>query len=87
MGRPEVEQFLTHLAVEEHVSASTQNQALNALLFLYFQLLDIDVGRFDAVRVRRGKRLPLVLPAEEVMHVLQHVEGADGVFRTRARLL
>ena len=63
MGAAEVEQFLTHLAVEERVSASTQNQALNALVFFYRQVLDMELGRFDAVRARRGKRLPVVMAA------------------------
>jgi integron integrase len=87
LGAAEVEQFLTHLAVDGHVSASTQNQALHALLFLYQQVLEIDLGRLDAVRARRGKRLPVVLAAAEVAAVLGHVEGADGVFRLMARLL
>ena len=78
MGAAEVEQFLTHLAVNGHVSASTQNQALNALLFLYQQVLEIDLGRLDAVRARRGKRLPVVLAAADVAAVLAQVEGADG---------
>ena len=52
MGAAEVEQFLTHLAVAGHVSLSTQNQALNALVFLYKQVLEIDLGRLDAVRSR-----------------------------------
>ena len=50
MGAAEVEQFLTHLAVEGHVSVSTQSQGLNALVFLYKQVLQIDLGRLDAVR-------------------------------------
>ena len=54
LGAAEIEQFLTHLAVPGHVSASTQNQALSALLFLYCQVLEIEVGRLDAVRARRG---------------------------------
>ena len=87
MGAVEVEQFLTNLAVEGHVSASTQNQALNALLFLYAQVLEIDLGRLDAVRARRGQRLPVVLAPEEVRLVLDRVEGADGLFRLMARLL
>ncbi len=66
MRAPEVEQFLTHLAVDGHVSASTQNQALNALVFLYGRVLDIDLGRIDALRARRGKRLPVVLAPEKV---------------------
>jgi integron integrase len=87
MGTAEVEQFLPHLAVAGRVSASTQNQALNALLFLYQQVLDIDLGRLDAVRARRGKRLPVVLSPEEVAAVLARVEGADGAFHLMARLL
>jgi integron integrase len=87
MGAAEVEQFLTHLAVDGHVAASTQNQALNALVFLYQQVLEIDLGRFDAVRARRPKRLPVVLAAEEVAAVLPHVQGGDGVFQLMARLL
>jgi integrase len=82
-----VGQFLTHLAVDGHVSASTQNQALNALLFLYKQVLEIDLGRLDAVRAQRGKRLPVVLAPEEVAAVLEQLKGAGGVFRLMARLL
>ena len=87
MGASEIEQFLTHLAVKGPVSASTQNQALNASLFLYAQVLELDVGKLDAVRRGGEKRLPVALSAEEVQRVLQHVEGADGVFRMIARLL
>jgi integron integrase len=87
MGAAEVEAFLTELAVTGHVSASTQNQALNALVFLDQQVLEIDLGRFDAVRARRPKRLPVVLVAEEVAAVLQRVEGGGGIFRLMARLL
>jgi integron integrase len=87
LGAAEVEQFLTHLAVDGHVSASTQNQALNALVFLYQHVLEIDLGRFDAVRARRPKRLPVVLAPEEVAAVLPLVHGGDGVFHLMARLL
>lgn len=87
MGAVEIEQFLTHLAVDGRVSASTQNQALNALVFLYVQVLEMDLGRFEAVRARRPKRLPVVLAPEEVARVLQRVEGAVGLFRLMARLL
>ena len=62
MGSVEVSQFLTHLAVEKKVSASTQNQAFNALLFVYKQVLGMDFGFLDGVvRARRPKRLPVVL--------------------------
>jgi integron integrase len=87
LGAAEVEQFLTDLAVNGRVSASTQNQAFHALLFLYKQVLEIDLGRLDAVRARRPKRLPVVLAPEEVAAVLEHVAGGDGVFRLLARLL
>jgi integron integrase len=87
MGAAEIEQFLTHLAVHGRVSASTQNQALNALVFLYKQVLEMDLGRFDAVRARRPKRLPVVLAPPEVAAVLMHMQGAEGMFRLMARML
>lgn len=87
LGAAEVEQFLTHLAVHGRVSASTQNQALNGLVFLYKHVLEVDLGRFEAVRARRPKRLPVVLAPEEVASVLQQAQGAQGVFRLMARLL
>lgn len=87
MAAAEVEQFLTHLAVHGRVSASTQNQALNALVFLYQQVLEIDLGRFETVRARWPKRMPVVLAPDEVAAVLAHVEGGGGVFRLMARLL
>jgi integrase len=70
MGVLEVEAFLTHLAVEGNVAASTQNQALAALLFLYQEVLKIDIGRLDAVRARRPVRVPLVLSQPEVGQLL-----------------
>jgi site-specific recombinase XerD len=87
MAAAEVEQFLTHLAVEGRVSASTQSQALNALVFLYKQVLEIDLGHLNAVRARRPKRLPVVLAPEEVAAVLERVEGANGAFQVMAQLL
>jgi site-specific recombinase XerD len=71
MGAAQVEAFLTHLAVEGNVAASTQNQALAALLFLYQQVLQIDIGRLEAVRARRPTRLPLVLSRSEVDALLK----------------
>lgn len=77
MGSPEINAFLTHLAAEEQVSASTQNQALAALLFLYRRVLEIDPGDLgDVVRARRPKRLPVVLSVVEVRAVLQQLEGS-----------
>jgi integron integrase len=87
MGTTHVGTFLTHLAAEGHVAASTQNQALNALVFLYRQVLEIDLGRIDALRAPRRRRLPLVLSPEEVQRVLERIHGANGVFQLMARLL
>jgi integron integrase len=87
MGAPEIELFLTDLAVNGHVAASTQNQALNALLFLYQQVLGIELPRLDALRARRPKRLPTVLSPEEVRRFLDAVEGGEGLFRLMASLL
>jgi integron integrase len=70
MGAAEAEAFLTNLAVEGHVAASTQNQALGALLFLYRDVLHIDIGMLNAVRARRPKRVPVVLSRSEVARLL-----------------
>jgi integron integrase len=66
MGEKEVEAFLTHLAVNRRVAASTQNQALGAIRLLYRHVLEKDLGSLDAVRATRPKRLPTVLSKEEV---------------------
>jgi len=79
MGAPEVEAFLTHLAVDGRVAASTQNQALAALLFLYANVLGRDIGRLNAVRAERPVRVPLVLSPDEVHALLSAV---DQVSRT-----
>ena len=63
IGAPELQSFLTHLAIQKHVSASTQNQALAAILFLYREVLKVESFGLDvAVRARRPERLPVVLP-------------------------
>lgn len=72
MGGPEVEVFLTYLAVRGQVAASTQNQALSALLFLYRQVLGVDLPWMEnVVRAKRPKRLPTVLTAGEVRSLLE----------------
>jgi site-specific recombinase XerD len=76
MGSDEVNAFLTHLAVGLHVSASTQNQALSALLFLYRELLKRDLDLEGVVRAHKPRRLPVVLTEEEVRSLLQRLEGA-----------
>ena len=77
MGAAEVEAFLSDLAVRRDVSASTQNQALSALLFLYKQVLLVELPWLDGViRARRPRRLPVVLTQTEVASVLAQLEGS-----------
>jgi integrase-like protein len=76
MGEAEINAFLTHLAVEGKVSASTQTQALCAILFLYRAVLGRDVGELEGlIRAKRRRRLPVVLTREEVKAVLSHLRG------------
>jgi integron integrase len=80
MGAEEVEQFLSYLAVQRTVSASTQNQALAALLFLYKQVLRIELPWLDGVvRAKRPERLPLVLSREETQRLLAQFSGEVGL--------
>jgi integron integrase len=74
LGAAEVEQFLTYLAVQRHVAASTQNQALGALLFLYRDVLKLQLVGLEAVRARRSRRLPVVLSREEVQQLLAAID-------------
>ena len=76
MGAAEVTGFLSSLAVDGRVAASTQNQALSALLFLYRNVLEVDLPWLDrVVRAKRPERLPVVLTREEVVAVLRPLEG------------
>lgn len=80
MEAPEVHAFLSHLALNEGVAASTQNQALNAVVFLYRKVIRKEIGDFsDFPRARRGKRLPVVCSREEVLRLLNLVEGVEGL--------
>jgi len=80
MGTTEVEAFLTHLAVDGHVSASTQNQALSGLLFLYKEVLGIDLPWLNnVVRAKQPQRLPVVLTRSEVREVLARMKGMHGL--------
>ncbi|MFM7086618.1 MAG: integron integrase [Cyanobium sp.] len=80
MGEAEINVFLSHLAIEERVSASTQNQALAALLFLYRTVLGGDVGNLEGViRARKRPHLPVVLTVDEVRTVLGHLGGAEAL--------
>jgi len=79
MAEPEVNAFLTHLAVERSVAASTQNQAMCALLFLYGAVLDRPLNELKVVRAFRPKRLPVVLTRDEVKRVLSRLDGVNGL--------
>jgi integron integrase len=72
--------FLSSLATESHVSASTQNQALNALLFLYREILKKDIGYVNGViRAKRPHRLPVVLTRQEVRSIVGCLDGSDWI--------
>jgi integron integrase len=76
MGRAEVQAFLTHLAAERNVAASTQTQALSALLFLYREVLHTDLGDIDALRANKPRRLPTVLTRDETLRVISALKGS-----------
>ncbi|NJK49030.1 integron integrase [Candidatus Gracilibacteria bacterium] len=85
MGGEEIEVFLTHLAVEENVAASTQNQALNAILFLYKEVLKQELDlQIDAVRAKKSRYLPTVLTKEEVLAIINNL---SGVYQLVVKLL
>jgi site-specific recombinase XerD len=78
MGHAEITAFLTDLAINRQVAASTQNQALQALLFLYRQVLNIDVQWLtDVVRARKPRRVPVVLSRDEVRDLLSQLRGSS----------
>ena len=83
LGPDHVNRFLTHLAVAKHVAASTQNQALSALLFLYGEVLGMPLPREDGlVRAKKPHRLPTVLTREEVARVLSRLDGPPKIAAT-----
>ena len=85
MGKPHIEAFLTHLAVDKHYAAATQNLALNAIVFLYKQVLGMEVAE-DLVSTRSKKppRLPVVLSTSEVLEILNQMSGVNALL---ARLM
>ena len=93
MGEREITEFLTHLAVDKHVAASTQNQAFAALLFLYQQVLERKLGFIDNIqRVSRPPKLPVVLTPTEARAILAHLKGdyclmAELLYGSGLRLL
>ncbi len=83
MGEPEINAFLSHLALNSRVSASTQNQALSALLFLYRHVLEKSLPKLETVvRAKKPKRLPAVLTRDEVRRVLRRMSGTNRVIAT-----
>jgi integron integrase len=88
MGAIEVERFLTYLATERHVSSSTQNQALSAILFLYREVLAVDLPWLDGFqRSKKPRRLPVVLTVAEVQSLLKQAEAAPEPIGLIIRLL
>jgi len=80
MSGPEVQSFLNHLAVDRRVSASTQNQALAGVLFLYREVLEVDLPWLDGlVRAKRPERVPVVLTREEVARTLARLDGVHAL--------
>jgi integron integrase len=79
LGAEQVEAYLTHLAVKKNVSASTQNQALAALLFLYRDVLEKDIDGVDALRAKGTKWLPTVLSVPETRRLLSHLNGTYSI--------
>lgn len=85
MGAKEITEFLHHLSVRLNVSASTQNQAMNALVFLYKNVLKKDIGQFGKFeRAKRPKKLPVVLSEREVADV---IHTARGIYRVMIKLM
>jgi integron integrase len=85
MGAPEIHHFLSDLAINKKVAPSTQNQALNAIVFLFRKVIKKEIDDFsDFPRARRGKRLPVVLSRSEVQKVLSLIHGVEGLI---ARLI
>jgi integron integrase len=83
MGEPQVTSFLSHLAVDRKVSASTQNQAMAAILFLYKEVLKQPLDWLDNIqRAKKPARLPLVFTREEVRSILVHLEGSKLIVGT-----
>ena len=80
MGEKEISQYISHLATDRNVASSTQNQALNAIVFLYKHVLKIDLGDFGHMeRAKRPERLPTVMSKTEVVNVLAAMSGIYGL--------
>ena len=80
MGKHEIERFLSHLAMNRNVAKNTQNQAMNAIFFLYKYVLNMPVNdKIEAVRTRKPKRLPTVLSRNEVARLISIIKGTHQI--------
>ncbi|MCH8021840.1 phage integrase N-terminal SAM-like domain-containing protein [candidate division KSB1 bacterium] len=79
MGEPEIGRYISHLAVNKRVASSTQNQALCAILFLYKQVLKIEIGDLDITWAKKGKRLPVVFSPNEVRKIMSQLSGTKWI--------
>ncbi len=77
MGKKEIDSFLSHLATERNVAASTQRQALNAIVFLYRKVLDLPIENIDHVKSKKMVRPPVVMTKKEVQLVLKEMKGTN----------
>lgn len=88
LGRDHIRAYLSHLALEKHVAASTQNVALAALMFLYKDVLEVDLGHIeDVVRAKKPKRLPVVLSRSEVKALFAELERSHAKHQLELGLL
>ena len=81
MGKMEIEQYLTYLAVEKNIAPSTQNQAFNAILFLYREILELNLKdmNIQAYRAKERTKVPVVLSIDEVKKVLINIDGINNI--------
>jgi len=86
MGAPEINAFIAHLAIDGKVAASTQNQALSAIIFLYRYVLNVELDQtiLSAVRPQKPKHIPTVLSKQEARKVIDRL---DGVFRLLTQIM
>lgn len=86
MGKNEIEQFLTYLAIDKKVSSSAQNQAFNAILFLYEKALNISLKEqnISAMRAKRKEHVPVVLTINEVQQIIYYM---NGIYKLMLQLL
>ena len=81
MGKYEIEEYLTHLATKQNVAPTTQNQAFNAILFMYKEVLGVDTSEWNiqSIRAKERKRIPVVLSMDEVKCILTNITGINGI--------